>query len=65
MAPSANPVARGLVDPTLREADWPRAFAARLAEEIANHRFNSDREEFQFEQADGFAIQAMLEEPVR
>lgn len=65
VAASANPVARGLVDPTLREPDWPRAFATRLAEEIANHRFNDDREEFQFEQADVFAIQAMLEEAVR
>lgn len=61
----ADPVARGLLDPTLRDSDWPRAFAACLAEQIADHRFNDDQEEFQFEQADIFEIQAMIEETVR
>lgn len=61
----ADPLARGLVDPDLRDGDWPRAFAARLAAMIANYRFGDGHEEFQFEQADIFQLQAMIEEVAR
>lgn len=57
----ADPVDRGLLDPELRDKDWPRIFAARLASLIADHRFGDGHEEFQFEQADIFEIQAMIE----
>lgn len=61
----ADPLARGLVDPDLRDADWPRAFAARLAALIADYRFGDGREEFQFDQADIFQLLAMIEEVAR
>lgn len=61
----ADPVARGLVDPDLRDKDWPRAFALRLAGLIADYRFGDGKEEFQFEQADIFELQAMIEEVAR
>lgn len=61
----ANPVARGLVDPDLRDKDWPRAFAEVLARHIADHRFGDDRGEFQFDQDDRNALQRMIEEVVR
>lgn len=61
----ADPVSRGLVDPDLRYKDWPRAFALRLAGLIADYRFGDGKEEFQFEQADIFELQAMIEEEVR
>ena len=60
-----DPVARGLIDPTLRDKGWPRAFAEQLARRIANYRFDDGGAEFQFEQADIFEIQAMIEETVR
>lgn len=61
----ADPLARGLVDPDLRDGDWPQAFAARLAALIADYRFGDGNEEFQFEQADIFQLQAMIEEVAR
>lgn len=61
----ADPLTRGLVDPDLRDADWPKSFAARLAALIADYRFSDGREEFQFEQADIFQLQAMIEEVAR
>lgn len=61
----ADLVSRGLVDPDLRDKDWPRAFAQRLAGLIADHRFGDGTEEFQFEQADIFELQAMIEEVAR
>lgn len=61
----AAPLNRGLVDPELRDKDWPRAFAQYLARLIADHRFDDDKEEFQFEQADIHALQAMIEEVAR
>lgn len=61
----ADPLARGLVDPDLRDGDWPRAFASRLAALIVDYRFGDGREEFQFEQADIFQLQAMIEEVAR
>ncbi|WP_194786564.1 hypothetical protein [Rhodocyclus gracilis] len=61
----ADPVARGLVDPELRDKEWPRAFALRLARLIADYRFGDGKDEFQFEQADIFELQAMIEEVVR
>jgi len=60
-----DPVVRGLIDPTLRDKGWPRAFAEQLARRIANYRFDDGGAEFQFEQADIFEIQAMIEETVR
>lgn len=65
VAAKADPLARGLVDPDLRDGEWPRAFAARLAALIADYRFGDDKEEFQFEQADIFQLQAMIEEVAR
>lgn len=62
---AADPVGRGLVDPDLRDKDWPRAFAQRLARLIADHRFDDGKEEFQFEQRDIFELQAMIEEVAR
>ncbi len=64
---SANvePVIRGLVDPELRERNWPRAFAERLANLIADYRFGQDEEGFLFEQADINLLQAMIEEVAR
>lgn len=62
---AADPLARGLVDPDLRDGDWPRVFAARLATLIADYRFGDGREEFQFDQADIFQLQAMIEEVAR
>lgn len=61
----ADPLARGLVDPDLRDGDWPRAFAARLSVLIADNRFGDGKEEFQFEQGDIFQLQAMIEEVAR
>lgn len=61
----ADPLVRGLVDPDLRDADWPGAFAARLAALIADYRFGDGREDFQFDQADIFQLQAMIEEVAR
>lgn len=61
----AAPLNRGLVDPELRDKDWPRAFAQYLARLIADHRFDDDKEEFQFEQADIHELQAMIEEVAR
>lgn len=61
----ADPVRRGLVDPELRDKDWPRAFALQLAGLIADYRFSDGQEEFQFEQADIFELQAMIEAVVR
>lgn len=61
----AAPLNRGLVDPELRDKDWPRAFAQYLARLIADHRFDDDKEEFQFELADIHELQAMIEEVAR
>ncbi|HRQ14444.1 MAG TPA: hypothetical protein PK205_14170 [Promineifilum sp.] len=58
----AAPLNRGLVDPELRDKDWPRTFAQQLAGLIADHRFGNGQEEFQFEQADIHELQAMIEE---
>lgn len=61
----ADPVTRGLVDPDLRDQDWPRAFALQLAGLIADHRFDDGKEEFRFEQADIAELQARIEEVAR
>jgi len=65
VAADADPLARGLVDPELRDKDWPRIFAGRLAELIADYRFDDGQEEFQFAQADIVELQGMIEEVVR
>lgn len=61
----ADPVAQGLVDPELRGRDWPHAFAARLANLIADYRFGDHEEGIRFEQADIDELQAMIEEVAR
>lgn len=65
VSPKADPVARGLADPELRERDWPRAFAEKLTRQLADYRFNDGRGEFLFDQDSRNAIQAMIEEFVR
>ena len=65
VAAEATPLNRGLVDPELRDKDWPRTFALHLAGLIADHRFGDGQEEFQFEQADIHELQAMIEEVAR
>lgn len=65
VAAEAAPLNRGLVDPELRDKDWPRTFALHLAGLIADHRFGDGQEEFQFEQADIHELQAMIEEVAR
>lgn len=65
VAAEADPVGRGLVDPDLRDKDWSRTFALQLAELIADHHFDDGKDEFQFEQADIFELQAMIEEVAR
>ncbi len=62
---NADPVARGLVDPCLRDRDWPRAFAIRLARLIADFRFSDEYGDFHFDQHDIHALQAITEDVVR
>lgn len=65
VAAEADPIARGLVDPDLRDREWPRAFATRLACLIADYRFGDGQDAFHFDQADIHALQGMIEEVVR
>ena len=62
---NADPIARGLIDPGLRDRDWPRAFATRLARLIADFRFGDEHGDFHFDQQDIYALQAITEDVVR
>ncbi len=62
---NADPIARGLVDPDLRDRDWPRAFAARLARLIADFRFGDEHGDFHFDQQDLYQLQAIAEDAAR
>lgn len=62
---NADPIARGLVDPDLRDRDWPRAFATRLAALIADFRFGDEHGDFRFDQQDLYQLQAIAEDAAR
>ena len=62
---NADPIARGLVDPDLRDRDWPRAFATRLAGLIADFRFGDEHGDFHFDQQDLYQLQAIAEDAAR
>lgn len=62
---NADPIARGLVDPGLRDRDWPRAFATRLAALIADYRFGDEHGDFHFDQQDLYVLQAIAEDAAR
>lgn len=61
----ADPIARGLIDRGLRDREWPRAFAIRLARLIADFRFGDEYGDFHFDQQDIYALQAITEDVVR
>lgn len=62
---NADPIARGLVDPSLRDREWPRAFASRLAGLIADFRFGDEHGDFHFDQQDLYQLQAIAEDAAR
>lgn len=62
---NADPLARGLIDPSLRDRDWPRAFATRLAALIADFRFGDEHGDFHFDQQDLYELQAIAEDVAR
>lgn len=65
VAASVDPTIRGLIDPALRDREWPRALAEQLSRRLTDYQFRDDKGGFQFDQADLHKLQGMIEEMLR